>query len=167
MTSDQFLLELYKEEQAQSRHAETQRLEVTKFILVAVGVLVGVMATLRFSLYCVPIGIAVMLLGHLGRSVVKIYVSRFDDHRKRARAFRSAIDNMISPARTAQPILDQHPVDKSERVRDFWLNVNSGVFWLGLVLLVLNVSAVGARARLAVGWRRAALVELALPSGSR
>jgi len=88
MTADSFLLELYKEEQTHARHTETQRLEVTKFLLVGVGVLLGFMGTLKFSIYCLPFGVVITLLGLIGVRITATYVDRFDDHRKRARALR-------------------------------------------------------------------------------
>jgi len=120
MTTDQFLLELYKEEQTYSRHTEVQRLEVTKFILVAVGVLIGFMGTLKFSIYCLPFGMLIIGLGFIGLTVTSTYVKRFDDHRNRARAFRSAIDNLVTPTGKAESVLNANRMDKTDRLRFFW-----------------------------------------------
>lgn len=145
MTAEQFLLELYKEEQTHARHTETQRLEVTKFILVVVGVLVGFMGTLRFSIYCLPFGILIIALGFIGLTVTSTYVQRFDDHRKRARAFRSEIDKMVTPAGKAEEVLSLHRIDKNERLRTFWERINRGVITLGAICLLCNLLAVWAR----------------------
>jgi hypothetical protein len=145
VTADEFLLELYKEEQTHARHTEVQRLEVTKFILVAVGVLVGFMATLKFSIYCLPFGLLTVALGFIGLKVTSTYVQRFDDHRNRARAFRSEIDEMVLPAHRAHQILKDHVLDKSDRLRMFWQKLNKGVIVLGIVCLLCNLLAIAAR----------------------
>jgi hypothetical protein len=145
MNAEEFLLELYKEEQTHARHTEVQRLEVTKFILVAVGVLVGFMATLKFSIYCLPFGLLTIALGFIGLKVTATYVQRFDDHRSRARAFRSEIDQIVVPAHKAHQILKDHVLDKTDRLRTFWQALNKGVIVLGAICLVCNLLAVAAR----------------------
>lgn len=146
MTTDEFLLELFKEEQTHARHTETQRLEVTKFILVTAGVLVAFMGSLKFSVYCLPFGPLIMLLGVVGLAVTSTYVERFDAHRARARAFRAKIDEMLNPTGYAKDILKDHPVVKEERVRSFWEKINHGVIALGAVCLFCNLIAIWARA---------------------
>lgn len=168
MTADQFLLELYKEEQTHARHTETQRLEVTKFLLLIVGALVGFMGTLKFSIYCLPFGILIVSLGFIGRTVTSTYIKRFDDHRTRARAFRTRIDEMVTPAGIARPILKEHPMTKpnNDRVRTFWIKINNGVIVLGFVCLLCNLSAVMVRARANTSGRSMGtriIEELALP----
>jgi hypothetical protein len=145
MTADQFLLELYKEEQTHARHTEVQRLEVTKFILVAVGVLVGLMGTLKFSIYCLPFGIQIIGLGIVGLRVTSTYVQRFDDHRQRARAFRTEIDGMVSPRGMAETVLSANRLDKTDRLRTFWERTSQGVIALGIACLLCNAFAVWAR----------------------
>ena len=149
MTTEDFLLELYKEEQTHARHTETQRLEVTKFILVAVGVLLGFMGTLKFSIYCLPFGVDIILLGLVGIAATSTYVSRFDDHRDRARAFRSEIDERVDPPGRAQQVLHKHPIGKLKegRVRTFWRNINYGITVLGAICLLCNLIAVAARVK--------------------
>jgi hypothetical protein len=145
ITADQFLLELYKEEQTHARHTEVQRLEVTKFILVAVGVLIGFMATLKLSIYCLPFEVLILALGFIGLTVTSTYVTRFDDNRKRARAFRSEIDQFVVPAGKAELVLSGNRLDKTERLRSFWERINRGVIVLGAICLLCNLLAVGAR----------------------
>ena len=50
MEQQDLLLELYKDQIAQGRHIEVQRLEVTKFILASAAALLGVMGALKFSI---------------------------------------------------------------------------------------------------------------------
>ncbi len=145
MTADQFLIELYKEEQTHARHTEVQRLEVTKFILVAVGVLVGFMATLKFSIYCLPFGALILALGFIGRTVTSTLVQRFDDHRTRARAFRHQIDQLVTPPGKAESVLSSNRLDKTERLRSFWERINRGVIVLGAICLFCNLLAIWAR----------------------
>jgi hypothetical protein len=145
ITADQFLLELYKEEQTHARHTEVQRLEVTKFILVAVGVLIGFMGTLKFSIYCLPFGALIIGLGFIGLTVTSTYVQRFDDHRKRARAFRSEIDKLVTPADKAESVLSANRMDKTDRLRSFWEKINRGVIALGAICLLCNLLAVWTR----------------------
>ena len=147
VTTDNFLLELFKEEQTHARHTETQRLEVTKFLLVAVGALLGLMGTLKFSIYCLPFGAVIMLLGLIGLTITSTYVDRFDDHRQRARAFRHEIDQMVSPPGVARRVLDHHKIRKEERVRAFWTKINFGVVTLGALCVACNLLAVAARVR--------------------
>jgi TM2 domain-containing membrane protein YozV len=145
MTTDSFLLELFKEEHTHARHTETQRLEVTKFLLVGGGVLFGFMGTLKFSIYCLPFGVVIILLGLTGVAITSTYVDRFDDHRGRARALRVAIDGMVSPSGLAKKIYADNQIRKTERVRDFWIKINYGVVILGAICLLCNVLAVAAR----------------------
>jgi hypothetical protein len=146
MTADQFLIELYKEEQTHARHTEVQRLEVTKFILVAVGVLIGFMATLKFSIYCLPFGALILALGFIGRTVTSTLVQRFDDHRKRARAFRDEVDQLVTPPGKAAPVLSSNRLHKTDRLRSFWERINRGVIVLGAICLLCNLLAIWARA---------------------
>jgi hypothetical protein len=145
MTTDSFLLELFKEEHTHARHTETQRLEVTKFLLVGAGVLFGFMGTLKFSIYCLPFGVVIILLGLTGVAITSTYVDRFDDHRGRARALRMAIDCTVSPSGLAKKIYDENRIRKKPRVRDFWIRINYGVVIMGAICLVCNVLAVAAR----------------------
>jgi TM2 domain-containing membrane protein YozV len=147
MTTDSFLLELYKEEQTHARHTETQRLEVTKFLLTGVGVLLGFMGALKFSIYCLPFGVDIILLGLIGVAITATYVDRFDDHRKRARALRAEIDQMVTPPGFAKSVFAVNKIRKAERVRDFWTRINYGVVILGVICLVCNILVVAARMR--------------------
>ena len=159
MTTDSFLLELYKEEQTHARHTETQRLEVTKFLLVGVGVLLGFMGTLKFSIYYLPFGVVIILLGWIGVAITARYVDRFDDHRQRARALRKKIDQMVSPSGCAKNVLDANKIRKEERIRDFWTRINYGVAVLGTVCLICNILAVAARMRTETTSQRSTFVE--------
>ena len=147
METASFLLELYKEENTHARHTETQRLEVNKFLLGLASAFVAFMGALKFSIFCLPFGVAIVAIGLIGMSITKTYVQRFDDHRKRARAFRAAIDNQTTPAGTAKSIIDNHPMVKEEgvRVRAFWERINLAIMLLGVVCLVCNLLAVAAR----------------------
>ena len=116
-----------------------------KFILVAVGVLLGLMGALKFSIYCMPCGPVVILLGVVGLALTSTYVERFDDHRKRARAFRAQIDQMLTPPGQAELILDQHPIAKEARVPTFWTKIYCGVIVLGIVCLLCNLIALWGR----------------------
>jgi fatty acid desaturase len=145
MNADQFLVELYKEEQTHARHTEVQRLEVTKFILVAVGVLIGLMASLKFSIYCIPFGVLIVALGFIGNTVTSTFVKRFDDHRNRARAFRREIDKLVSPAGKAELVLGENRMDKTDRLRSFWERINRGIMLVGAVCLLCNLLAVWTR----------------------
>ena len=144
MNPEQILLELYKEQTAHGRHTETQRLEVTKFILVAVAALLGVIGTMKFSIHCIPLSLAIIYLGTFGRRMTEIYVERFDGHMERARAFRIEIDKLVPQARI-QAIISANKVVKSERLRDFWIRIHRALIVLGMACLLWNFLAVGAR----------------------
>ena len=110
ITSDQFFLEMFKEEHTHARHTETQRLEVTKFILGAVGVLLALMGALKFSIYSLPFGVVIILLGIVGVMVTATYIKRFDVRRSRARAFRREIDLLLAPPGTEEKVLSTRKI---------------------------------------------------------
>ena len=144
MNKDQFFMELYKEQTSQSRHIETQRQQVTQLILTVTTALLGVMAALKFSIYCLPLAAALIYLGGFGRRFTLTYVERFDGHMNRARALRKAIDQEVASG-GAQSIFDDNPVTRKARLRDFWLRFHVAVQILGAICLILNLLAVGTR----------------------
>jgi hypothetical protein len=148
MDSEQFLLEIYKEENAHARHTEVQRLEVTKFLLVLAGAFVALMGALKFSIYCLPFGVLIIFLGMIGAKITDTYVTRFDDHRRRARAMRAQIDSMTKPPNVAMPIVIAHPISTppNSRVRSFWTQISYSMMALGIVCVACNLCAVYARA---------------------
>ena len=147
MESAAFLVELYKEENTHARHTETQRLEVNKFLLGLASAFVAFMGALKFSIFCLPFGLAIAAVGIMGLSITRTYVQRFDDHRKRARSFRAAIDNQTTPAGLAKTIIDDHPMvkDKGARLRTFWGAINLAIVVLGVVCFLCNLLAIAAR----------------------
>jgi uncharacterized protein (DUF2126 family) len=137
---EQWMIEAFKEEQSHARHTETQRLEVTKFILAAIAALLGVMGALKFSVYAAPLAVAVIFLGRLGRRLTEVYVNRFDDHRDRARALRAEIDSAVGGK--VQQILHLHRIDKSQgSVREFWNRLHTAVMIFGVLCLVWIVGS--------------------------
>jgi C4-dicarboxylate transporter len=147
MESSSFLLELYKEENTHARHTETQRLEVNKFLLGLASAFVAFMGALKFSIFCLPFGLAIIAIGFVGLAITKTYIQRFDDHRERARALRTEIDSETAPKNVAKPIIDNHPMVKQQgtRVRSFWEMINFAVMILGVGCFLCNVPAVTAR----------------------
>jgi hypothetical protein len=147
---DQFLIEMHKEQVTHGRHTETQRLEVTKFILAAAAALVGVMGVLKFSIHCIPVAAGVIYLGWFGRQITNTFIERFDGHMRRARALRQAVDSSAAKGAVqaiwdANPVVDRDPVARSRRVRSFWLRINNAIVCFGLICMAWNIGAVGAR----------------------
>ncbi len=132
MTDEQQLLvEIFKEENTHARHTETQRLEVTKFILVAGAALFGAMATLQFDrAKCRPLAYALIFLGFTALMLTIVYGMRFDDHRTRARAMRDALATSIL-SKESKDILP--PIDKSLSVRAFWLALDVAIILFGVI----------------------------------
>ena len=149
MTADDFLLEIMKEENTHARHTETQRLEVTKFLLTGVGILIAFMGTLKFSIYCLPFGFLIIALGYIGKTINETYVRRFDDHRTRARACRAQIDKLTAPPNLTMPIIRANPMTKtnSARVRTFWGRINNGVMVIGASCVLCNLLNILAKAQ--------------------
>jgi hypothetical protein len=137
---EQLMLEVFKDEQSRARHSETQRLEVTKFILAAAAALLGVMGVLKFSIGSIPLAIATIYLGWFGRRFTKIYVSRFDDHTRRARGLRTALDTAAGGK--VQEILEENPIDQSVgSVRDFWNQLHTALMIFGALCLLWILGA--------------------------
>lgn len=147
---DQFLLEVYKDQIAQGRHLEMQRLEVTKFILAAVAALLALAGTLKFSIHCLPICLAIMWLGRFGAAMTRTFVERFDGHMNRARAARRQLDQRVAGG-AIQCLLDDNPVVKSERIREFWIKLHCHVVVVGFLALLWNLAAIASRLALASG----------------
>jgi hypothetical protein len=106
----------------------------------------GIVGALKFSIYCLPLVLAILYLGHLERKVTLIYVERFDGHMARARALRRELDKLAASG-SIQTILSNNPLVKSERIRDFWNRIGCAITVLGVLCLVGNICAVGARAQ--------------------
>ncbi len=75
------------------------------------------------------------------------FVKRFDDHRNRARAFRHAIDALVSPPGKAELVLFKNRMDKTDRLRSFWGLINRGIIVVGAVCLFCNLLAVWTRTK--------------------
>jgi hypothetical protein len=144
VTTDQFFLELYKEQTAHGRHTEMQRQQMTQLILTISTALLGVMAALKFSIHCLPLALAMIYLGSFGRRFTLAYVERFDGHMSRARALRKAVDQQVASG-GAQNIFDNNPVTKSTRLREFWLGLHRAIQILGAICVIVNLLAVGTR----------------------
>jgi C4-dicarboxylate transporter len=144
MDAETLLLEVMKEENTHARHTESQRLEVTKFLLTGVGILIAFMGTLKFSIYCLPFGFLIVALGYIGKTINHTYVTRFDDHRTRARACRAQMDALAVPANLTIPLIRANPMTKtnSARVRTFWSQINNGVIIIGLICILCNAVSV-------------------------
>jgi hypothetical protein len=170
MSIESTALDLYKEQTVQGRHLESQRLEVTKFVLTAAAALLSVMGALKFSIHTAPLAAAMMLLGVLGRRVTKVLVERFDRHMKRARAFRALVDgqlgNVIAPVVSSTPLVGPSGGGR-QRIRDFWIDAHTVVIWIGIVSLVLVVGASYARGKHQIGspWKKL-LDQVAFQDGS-
>jgi hypothetical protein len=135
MTLEEFMMEFYREENTHARHTEMQRLEVTKFLLAAAAALLGVMGALKFSIHCVPLALGMMYLGWFGQRMLEVHASRFDDHRKRARAARRFVDHTVGQNELGK-IIDKYPIDKSVgRVRHFWESINRALIVFGFLCL--------------------------------
>ena len=132
---EQWMIEAFKEEQTHARHTEMQRLEVTKFILGAVAALLGVMGAVTFSTYSIPLALGGIFLGWFGWRLTEVYVSRFDDHRNRARVLRAEIDSAVGGK--VREILAKHPIDKAQgRVREFWNRLHMAIMIFGVLCLL-------------------------------
>jgi hypothetical protein len=148
--AQQLLLETYKDQIAQGRHLETQRLEVTKFILVAVAALLGLAGSLKFSIHCLPICLAIIYLGIFGKQLTKTYVERFDGHMGRARALRNNLDTTVASG-LIQTIYDSSQVVKTERIRSFWIKIHNGILVVGILALIWNLGTIVARTTFQTG----------------
>jgi len=155
MEQQDLLLELYKDQIAQGRHIEVQRLEVTKFILASAAALLGVMGALKFSIQCLPLCFAVIYLGSFGRHLTATYVERFNGHMKRARALRVSLDSMVAQGKV-QAILDANAVVKIERVWAFWMKIHGSLIVLGIFTVLWTIGTVTAEASSQSGsiWER-------------
>jgi hypothetical protein len=149
MTKDQLFLELYKEQTTHARHTEQQRQQMTQLILATGAALLGAMAALRFSIYCLPLAAAMIRLGSFGSGFTRTYSDRLDGHTSRARELRKAADSEVA-AGAAQRIFDENPVVKSDRIRTYWYGLNRAIQFLGIVCLALNLVAVVIRVE---NWR--------------
>jgi hypothetical protein len=168
MDKAEFMVELYKEQIAQGRHTESQRLEVTKFLAAGVAALASVMGGLKFSVYTIPISVAIIYLGFFGRRFTAIYVNRFEIHMKRARAFRKEADDLLADGRAA-PVLEENKFDADYLLSSPWATMHNAIIVFGFLLLFLSLAATVARMYSdAAGARLDSLANVsALKSGER
>jgi hypothetical protein len=92
------------------------------------------MGVLKVSIGSIPLAFGVIYLGWFGR-FTKIYVSRFDDHAKRARKLKTEIDAAVGGK--AKAILKEYPIDPSVgSVRDFWNHLHTALMFFGAICLL-------------------------------
>ena len=141
---------MYQEHQANARHHETQRSTVNNFIILIAGAMVSLIFTGGLTQDDLPLSFSLIALGALCAVFNLLLFGRYHRHKRRAYAYRDAIDRIFFPRKETNPpktlweIKDradssmglQHEVFKSKsRI----LRALASVHWLWFMLPLIVV----------------------------
>jgi hypothetical protein len=87
------LINFYNEQCTHGRHTESQRQGITTILAGAAAGLIGLMGTLKFSLYSLPFAILIILIGVFGWQFMQIYHYKWEELSTRRDSYRKEIES--------------------------------------------------------------------------
>jgi hypothetical protein len=108
---------------------------ITTILSAAAAGLIGLMGTLKFSLYSLPFAILAILIGAFGWQFMQIYEDKWAETEKRRNAYREEIQKLANIASTAGG-------SSSGRLRRLWKRTFVGIIILGSIcagIVILQV----------------------------
>lgn len=134
----QVLVELYKEQCAQGRHAEAQRHTVSAMMFTLCAALIAVMGTMKFELSAAPLAVCVIALGLYARRFVSAFEAKWDQLSRRQKYYREQMQALagVDPVPEA---VDKAAIgrDGKPRLRRYWRRSFDGLAVIGLLCLAV------------------------------
>ena len=141
----QTLIKFYEEHATHGRHTELQRQAISGGLLALSGAFVAAISGLNFELTSVPLALALIAIGIMGRDFVVVYEFKWDELSARRGEYRKRIQQLVK----IDPVSDDVHVDYfknltgedywkrrvKSKLRSRWRRIFVGISLVGFVIL--------------------------------